>query len=128
MGDSLDSTLKCQTPSQRMKKMRSKQSQADKEKEKDKDKQSHAAKRVNLSQADKEKENEKKKALWKMCVPIKLRKKEIGLGKWTVIKREKKRKEKNVMQKLEYTPSLRMSNMAEYLNAFVVIEDFFVLA
>ena len=31
MGDSLDSTLKCQTPSQRMKKMRSKQSQADKE-------------------------------------------------------------------------------------------------
>ena len=54
MGDSLDSTLKCQTPSQRMKKMRSKQSQADKEKEKEKDKQSHAAKRADQTEEEKD--------------------------------------------------------------------------
>ena len=47
--DSLASPLKCQTPSQRMKKMGSKQSQADKEKENEKSKRRMAASRVNLS-------------------------------------------------------------------------------
>ena len=61
MGGSLDSQLNLATPSERMKKMRSKQSQAEKKKENEKNKASMASLRANLCQDDREKENEKSK-------------------------------------------------------------------